>query len=213
MGYEEEDAVNNFRAMSPPRRPVLTGVDILMQTLEGPPASSTNDDSPPSSRSGKVKQHLCPFQHCNKAFAQPSQLKIHVRSHTGEKPFQCHVLGCGAAFSQLGNLRTHEGRHREEKPRRQSQPQSSSTSVHSTRRYACKLDGCKEAGDGHGKAFSQLGNLKMHMNKFHRETIARLSRVFNDRDRSRTQQELELTNYFKSLYRNCNRGLRTKAEE
>ena len=117
MDYEG-DVVNNFRAISPPQRPVLTEVDILIQTLEGPPTSSTNDHSLPPSRSGKVKQHLCPFQYCNKVFAQPSQLKIHVRSHTGEKPYRCHA--CSSAFSQLGNLRTHEGRHRGEKPRRRS---------------------------------------------------------------------------------------------
>ncbi|BGP40409.1 hypothetical protein JCM10450v2_004392 [Rhodotorula kratochvilovae] len=45
----------------------------------------------------------CP--HCPKRFARPSSLRIHMHSHTGEKPFTCPM--CDRAFSVQSNLRRH----------------------------------------------------------------------------------------------------------
>lgn len=45
---------------------------------------------------------------CDKAFSRPSSLKIHMHSHTGEKPFKCARAGCGKAFSVRSNMKRHE---------------------------------------------------------------------------------------------------------
>ncbi|KAF8902668.1 hypothetical protein CPB85DRAFT_1199759, partial [Mucidula mucida] len=50
-------------------------------------------------------RHECPV--CGKKFSRPSGLKIHVTTHTGEKPYICPEEGCGRAFSVQSNMRRH----------------------------------------------------------------------------------------------------------
>ncbi|XP_035239377.1 zinc finger protein 341 isoform X3 [Anguilla anguilla] len=57
---------------------------------------------------GKAQKLKCNF--CEKTFTKNFDLQQHIRSHTGEKPFQCIV--CGRAFAQKSNVKKHMQTHK-----------------------------------------------------------------------------------------------------
>ena len=68
--------------------------------------SNSENQSPFISKNPTVK-HQCLV--CQKGFSSASALQIHIRTHTGDKPFKCTV--CGKAFTTKGNLKVHMGTH------------------------------------------------------------------------------------------------------
>ncbi|GAA5833869.1 hypothetical protein JCM9279_001647 [Rhodotorula babjevae] len=78
-----------------------TGLPGQSAWLPQPPASLVPSASVEAPQ--EAGRYGCP--HCPKRFARPSSLRIHMHSHTGEKPFTCPM--CDRAFSVQSNLRRH----------------------------------------------------------------------------------------------------------
>ncbi|KAJ8050668.1 hypothetical protein HOLleu_03959 [Holothuria leucospilota] len=114
----------------------------------------------------KKKKKMVRCSVCDKVYSK-SQLKIHTRTHTGERLFKCDI--CGKAFMKGDHLKTHRQRHSEERPFKcsvcgkgfhtKSGLRAHNAAVHSEiRRFKCQI--CDVA-------FKQKGALKTHEKTIH----------------------------------------------
>jgi transcription factor STE12 len=75
--------------------------------LSGGSASHSSSSLPALSQ--KVKAFSCPLFSCGRLFKRLEHLKRHLRTHTMERPFQCHI--CRKRFSRSDNLTQHTRIH------------------------------------------------------------------------------------------------------
>ncbi|XP_064627196.1 zinc finger protein with KRAB and SCAN domains 8-like isoform X4 [Lineus longissimus] len=102
---------------------------------DGKAAPVSRDGRPPSKSiwNRLVNSSNLKCEICGAVAKHRINYEIHMRTHTGEKPFKCN--NCGKAFGSRNNLVIHNRLHTGEKP------------------YVCNV--C-------GKTFTQLGHLKCH---------------------------------------------------
>ncbi|XP_022415713.1 sal-like protein 3 [Delphinapterus leucas] len=95
----------------------LDPLSALMKHRKGKPPNVSVFE-PKANAEDPFFKHKCRF--CAKVFGSDSALQIHLRSHTGERPFKCNI--CGNRFSTKGNLKVHFQRHKEKYPHIQMNP-------------------------------------------------------------------------------------------
>ncbi|GBG32546.1 Zinc finger protein [Hondaea fermentalgiana] len=148
LSRDQNKKVLNAEAASRPSAPASTSTRPVkpkrMRAASGPALSrgellETMSDIKifrPLETPGKKKDIRFMCDACGKGFRKRSEVVVHVRVHTGERPLKCSM--CDRCFAHPSNLRAHERKHPE------------------ANKFSCTVAGC-------GETFTDQARLKSHM--------------------------------------------------
>ena len=88
------------------------------------------------------KPYKCTIPDCTRRFSRIENMRLHVRTHTGEKPYACGHEGCPKRFNNSSDRAKHMKTHLETKP------------------YKCKYPGCD-------KHYTDPSSMRKHFRSVH----------------------------------------------
>lgn len=136
----------------------------------------------------------CNHEHCKKCFKNQHALNVHMRTHSGVKPFVCKI--CSEAFSALSSLKIHERKHTGDKPYicKYCDKAFADCSTHrqherihtGEKPYRCHL--CE-------RRTAQAGNLKSHYRHYHKIIVKSVSMYVDNNSSQPIGEEIHRNPY------------------